>query len=141
MVRMLLVFAAAILSIRADVATVRAEPNLEKRSALALDQADVEIDAARKAYTDGEFDPFRDKIDVAGKMVDLSYESLQDSGKRARRNPKWFKRAEQKLMLLLRRLDNFSKNVASQDQPVVEDLRKRVSNVHDQVLHEIMTRK
>ncbi len=38
----------------ADLAHVKAEPNLEKRSKLALDNAETALRWARVSYTDGE---------------------------------------------------------------------------------------
>lgn len=125
----------------ADEATVRAEDNLEKRSQLALEEADAQIDAARKAYNDGDIAKFREHTGAAANMAELCYESLQETGKRARRSPKWFKRAEQKLVFLLRRISSLSNDVEAEDRPTVESLRTRVRDVHDEILQDIMSQK
>ncbi len=123
----------------ADLLSVRAEPNLEKRSDLALEFASQSMDSAKKAYeeTPAEF---------AGRLADiqagaeLSYTSLQETGKAARRSPKYFKRAELKLRALLRRLDNLAKEVSIEDRKPVDGVHARVSELHEQVLHEIMSK-
>lgn len=139
--RYFLLLALAVCAMAAGVDAVKAEPDPEKRSALALTEADAAIGAARKAYTDGQLEQFQHQVDVAGDMTELSYKSLQASGKQARKSPKWFKRAEQKMLQLVRRIDSFAKDVALEDRPAVESLRKRVQDTHDQVLQDIMSKK
>lgn len=124
-----------------DTDAVKAEPNLERRSALALVKAEEHIGAARAAYQESKFEDFKSHLEHAGQLTDLCYQSLQDSGKRARRSPKWFKSAEQKLLVMLRRLDSLVKDTAVDDRPPAEALQKRLRDVHDQLLQDIMTKK
>jgi hypothetical protein len=125
----------------ADAESVTAEPNLEKRSQLALLQANQSLDAARKAYASGETEQFASHIGEVAAMADLSYKSLLDTGKKARRNPKWFKRTEQSMRTLLRKVESIEKEVSIDDRAVVESARKSISEVHEQLLHDIMTKK
>ena len=133
-----LLFASAL---SADLAGVKAEPNLERRSQLALQHAEEEISAAKKAYDAGNNDEFRRLVGEAAELAELSYDSLEDTGKRARRDPKWFKRAEQKLLLVIRRISSLEKDVSIDDRELVKDARRRISDVHDRVLNDIMTKK
>jgi hypothetical protein len=73
--------------------------------------------------------------------VDLAYQSLVDSGKSARRNPKFFKRAELKTRELMRRLEGLLQAVDSDDRPFVESVRDQVSKVHDNLIQDIMQKK
>ena len=141
MLRTVLVLVTAAVSLRADVATVNAEPNLEKRSQLALEHAELEIVAAKKAYEAGEFDNFKRLLTEVGDLADVCYDALEDTGKRARRAPKWFKKAEQRMLTLMRRIGSLEKDVALEDRDLVKDLGKRVSDVHDRLLNDIMTKK
>jgi hypothetical protein len=122
--------------------SVMAEADLEKRSELALKEADAQISAASKAYTEGK-DPkaFEFHVDSVGELAQLSLKSLQDSGKNARKSPKYFKRAEMKLRSMLRRLDALEKDVLVDDRPPVEKVKTLVSGVHEQILHDIMSRR
>lgn len=122
-------------------AALKAEPNLERRSAIALDKAEEHIGAARSAYQGNKLEEFKSHLDDAGRMTDLCYQSLQDSGKRARKSPKWFKHAEQKLLVMLRRLDSLVKDTSVDDRPPAEALQKRLRDVHEQLLNDIMTKK
>lgn len=128
-------------ALQADLAAVKAEENLERRSQLALEHAEEEISSAKKAYDAGNFDEFKRLVGEVGDLAELSYESLEDTGKRARRSPKWFKRAEQKLLSVLRRIDSLEKGVSIDDRAFVQTTRKRVNDIHDRLLHDIMTKK
>jgi len=127
-------------SLQADLAQVRAEPNLEKRSELALDYANTAIDQAKKAYEEAT-PQFPEHIQEVRQAVELSYESLQNTGKAARRSPKYFKRAEMRIRSLLKRLDNLEQQVSVDDREPIQAARKRISEVHEQVLLDIMSKK
>lgn len=128
-------------ALEADLVGVMAEPNLERRSQLALQHAEEEIAAAKKAYDAGNNDDFGRLVAEIGQLVDLSYDSLEETGKRARRQPKWFKRAEQKLLAVMRKIVSLERDVSIDDRDEVKALRKRVSDVHDRFLNDIMTKK
>jgi len=121
--------------------TVMAESNLEKRSDLALQEADKAIDAAKKAYDEKQLEDFKARVTDVEELVQLSYKSLQDTGKRARRSPKFFKRAEHNIRALMRRLDTLGMEVALDDRDFVAAANRRVGEVHDNVLQDVMTKK
>src|SRR5277367_2846444 len=94
-----------ILCLAFDLAAIKLEPNLERRSERAIDNASAAMDMARDASSAGELEKAKGALEEVRDSVDLSYQSLVDSGKSARRNPKFFKRAELKTRILMRRLD------------------------------------
>jgi len=61
----------------ADVAGVKAEPDPERRSELALTNADKAIDAARQAYNGGDKDAEQAALTEVRESVDVSIESLE----------------------------------------------------------------
>jgi len=69
---------------------VRAEPSLEKRSKLALDNAGEALKAAREAYRSGDTAAAEAKAGEIEESVDLAYQSLVETGKNPRQSPKWF---------------------------------------------------
>ena len=91
-----------------DLTAVKSEPNLEKRSELALDHANLALDAARDDYNSGNIDKSQTELEEVRDLVDLAYESLSDTGKDPRRDPKFFKRAELRTRELLRRLEGLA---------------------------------
>jgi hypothetical protein len=130
-----------ILCLAFDLAAIRLEPNLERRSERALDNASAAMDAARDASGSGEPEKVKAALAELRDSVDLAYQSLVDSGKSARRNPKFFKRAELKTRELMRRLEGLLQAVDSDDRPFVESVRDQVSKVHDNLIQDIMQKK
>jgi hypothetical protein len=135
MAQVLLIAALAV-----DLNSIRNEPNLERRSDLALDHANAAIDQAEQAYKAGQPDQMRAELKEAGDSVDLAYDSLVASGKNARHD-KGFKKAEQRTRALMRRLAGFRELVDFDDRAAVEKIRDRVAEVNDNLLNGIMRKK
>jgi regulator of sigma D len=124
-----------------DLASVKSEPNLEKRSDMALDYADSAMDSARDAYKKGDYAKCTQELQQVREAVDLSYESLMATGKDPRKNSKHFKKAEKATRQLLRRLDGLNEIMSVVDRPTIEPVQRRISEVHDALLMGIMTKK
>ena len=124
----------------ADIAAVKSEPDVERRSELALASADKEMDAARLAYNGGDEKAEQLALGEVRELVDVSYDALEHSN-RAPRKSKYYKNAELKLRALLRRLNSFRDQVSFEGREPVEAVIKRVSDVHDQVLAAIMSKR
>jgi len=122
-----------------DLAAIKLEPNLERRSELALVNASAAMDAARDAASDDA--KLKPALQELRDSVDLAYQSLVDSGKSARRSPKFFKKAELKTRELMRRLEGLAQAVDADDRVLVESVRDRVSKVHDDLIQDIMKKK
>jgi hypothetical protein len=123
---------------RADLKLARAEPNLEKRSKLALDNAAAAYQAARTAYQNGDESQIASAAAEIEESVGLAYQSLTQTGKNPRRSPKWFKKAEIETRDLLRKLDSFQQEMSFTERPVLEKAKARVQEVHDQLLLGLM---
>jgi predicted dinucleotide-utilizing enzyme len=128
-----------ILCLAFDLAAIKLEPNLERRSELALGNASAAMDVARDAASDEA--KRKAALEELRDSVDLAYQSLVDSGKSARRNPKFFKRAELKTRELMRRLEGLAHAVDADDRVFVQSVRDRVSKVHDDLIQDIMQKK
>jgi hypothetical protein len=141
MVFVLLALLLATPVLRADLAEVKNEPNLEKRSEKALENANTALDEARKAYKASDLSGFRTRIGEVVESAELSYQSLEDTGKAARRSPKFFKRSEMKIHALTKRLEALGGEVALEDREIIEAARKKLSDLEDKIVFEIMTKK
>ncbi|MBV9503481.1 MAG: hypothetical protein JO323_00600 [Acidobacteriia bacterium] len=117
---------------------IRAEPNLEKRSALAMDNAVSALKEARAAYTAGDLQKVAAKIMELEESVDLSYASLEKTGRDPRRSPRWFKRAEIESRDLLRSIETLEHDMSIEDRGILENTKKRVETVHDSLLRGLM---
>ena len=120
--------------LRADLEQAKAEPNLGKRSALALDNAAAALSKAREAYTKGENAKVEMYAREIRESVELAETSLQATGKNPRKSPKWFKRAESSTRELLRRLDSLQQDMDSADRPMLDPVKAKVQQVHDDLL-------
>ena len=123
---------------RADLKAALAEPDLEKRSGLALDNASDALKTARKAYEENDNAGVSALIGEIEQSVDLAQASLQKTGKDPRKHPKWFKRAEISMRDLLRRLDTWQQQMSYTDRAVLDPVKAHIQNVHDEVLDGLM---
>ncbi len=121
-----------------DLAAIRQEPNPEHRSELALDNADAAVTACGEAYNNNDFEKTKAEAAEIEQSVTMAVDSLHETGKDARRNPKYFKRAELSTRHLLRRLDGLIESMSFADRPVLLHVRDRISEIHDQLLGDMM---
>jgi hypothetical protein len=122
----------------ADLKRARAEPNLEKRSQLAMDNAAAAYQTARAAYEKGETDQATAAIAEILESVDLAAASLKETGKDPRKSSKWFKKAEMETRDLSRKLESFQQVMGFTDRPMLDQVKTRVQQVHDELLLGIM---
>jgi hypothetical protein len=120
-----------------DLGLARQEPNLEKRSDLALKNAASALDAARDAYQAGDMAKVKAALEEVGESVSYSEESLEATGKNPRGSGS-YKRAEIATRQLLRRIDGLRQLMSAVDREVLDAAQEKVSSVHDQLIQEIM---
>ncbi|MBL8236882.1 MAG: hypothetical protein JNM66_05655 [Bryobacterales bacterium] len=118
----------------ADLTAVKAEPNLEKRSEKALVYAGEVLTAMRASLDTNDVKKIKDELREFQAAVDLSVDSLEATGKNARRSPKYFKRAELRLRELLRRLETFKRDMSFDDRPVLDDVLAHVEKKIDELV-------
>jgi hypothetical protein len=135
---MLVSFGVGAWPLQADLKAVRAEPDLGKRSKLALDNAGAMLKAVREAYNAGEKQKVSEAADEYVASVDLASESLKATGKDPRKSPKWFKLAEISTRDLLKRLDTLQHDLNFEDRSVLDKAKARTQEVHDDLLLGLM---
>jgi hypothetical protein len=124
--------------LRADLKRAMAEPDLEKRSRLALENARAAYESLREAYGKGETAKVAESAKELEESVELANVSLRATGKNPRKSPKYFKSAEIQTRDLLRRVENFQREMSFEDRPVVEAARGKLQQVHDELLVGLM---
>ena len=124
-----------------DLNAIRKEVSLERRSELALANADAALDRARKAYLNGEDGLFHSSVLEVGESIDLCKQSLDNSGRNARKSPKYFKKAEIGIRRLSRRLDSLRIEVSVDDRPVLDPIVSRAHQLQEEILLAIMGKK
>jgi len=123
--------------LHADLKRAMAEPNLEKRSGLAMDNALAALKSARAAYDKGDNDEVAKDAEEALVSVNLAASSLDQSGKNPRRSM-WYKKAEISTRDLSRRIQDFQDQMSYVDRPLLDKLKTRVQEVHEQLLLGVM---
>ncbi len=123
----------------ADIGAVKSEPDLEKRSELALTNAERTFDDARQAYKDGDDKRLGAALSEIAESVDISYDALNHASAPPRRS-KYYKRAELRVRTLIRRLSTFRDDVGYETRPEVEVVVRKLSDVHDQLISDIMSK-
>ena len=123
-----------------DLTEVNSEPNLERRSERALDNAMAALTAAHDSYVAGNQAAAQSALDEVRDSVDVAHQSLKDSGK-APRNNKYYKRAELRTRELARHLEGLRETFSLVDRPLVDRVRDHVNEVHDILLQGILGRK
>ena len=136
---LLTVLAAGSGLLRADLEAVKAEPKLEKRSEKALKNAGKMLDVARDAYLKGDADLLKSALAEVRESVEISYQSLKETGRNPRRRSKPYKRGEINTRKLLRRLDTLPGEMSYLDRDQIDAVIESVQKVHDRFLHDIMT--
>jgi hypothetical protein len=135
----ILVCVTAAVPLWADLETVKAEPNIEKRSRKALENAQEALKRAQDAYNaKSDLAATNAALEELERSVQLCYDSLIETGKTPSRSPKHFKRAEIGTRELLRRLTDFREQMSAMDRDEADKVRAAVQKVHDSLLVGIM---
>jgi len=128
-------------TLRGGLDRVKAEPNPERRSRAALENADDALKTAKKAYSDGDLKQTSAALAELQESVELSETSLRGTGKNPSRNPKHFKHAEIKTRELLRRLEAFQREMNVGDRDLVDPVKAKLQQVHEDILLGVMGKK
>ncbi len=124
-------------ALQADLTKAMAEPNLEKRSGLALTNAAAVLKTARAAYDKGDIDQVAKDAAEILESVELAAKSLADSGKNPRKSS-WYKKAEIATRDLGRRLGDFQDAMSYMDRPMLDKVKARVIEIHEKLLIGVM---
>jgi hypothetical protein len=133
-------FTVVIFLVFADLASVKTEPDLNRRSELALVNADQKLDEARQAYMAGNDRAEEAAIQEVEESVTLCYATLGQTHGEPRKS-KYYKHAELRVSALMRRLTGFRDEVGFEFRPKIEAVLTKLSDIHDQLISDIMSRK
>lgn len=135
-----MILALVLLIAFADINAIKSEPDLEKRSELALANADHAIDEAKEAYQSGNDKAEQADLLEVQESVQASYDALQHTNKPPRRS-KYYKNAELKVRALIRRLSSFRDEVSFDGRKSIDNVISKLSDVHDQLINDVMSKK
>lgn len=123
-----------------DLDSVKAEPNLDRRAEYALDHAHTMLDTARSLYKEAKYDRFEGAVLEIGDSVQVCHDALKATGKDPRKNAKQFKKVEQRIQLLIRRLRSMESEVSVDDRPVVKKVGARLEEINEEIVNGIFTK-
>ncbi len=132
---LLLLTASIHLASSADLKSVQTEPNLERRSERALDYASEVLTNLRTDVESKDWSKVSAELADFRAGVDLCVESLKSTRKTARRNPKYFKKAEVRLRELGRRLKGLQQLLHVDDRTKMGNLIEYVDQVQDDLVN------
>ncbi len=126
----------------AALAQVKQEPDLIKRSERALALADSTCVLARKIVKDsGSRTELIAALNVTAEAAELSLKSLRDTGKKASKLSRQYKRGELRTRDMMRQMGDIAAALNLDDRPEAEKLRDRVALVHEEYLLGVMSGK
>jgi hypothetical protein len=140
MVAAVLLLVAAPAGLWADLTKAKAQPNLERRARLALDNAALQSRLASQADKSGDWVKTKEALAELGESVDLAYLSLKQTGKNPR-NSGQFKNLEIKVRGLLKNLEEFRRTLDFEQREELAPLVEHLRQVQDEVLQSVMTPK
>ena len=70
--------------------------------------------------------------------LELAHTSLKQTGKDPRKSPKWFKKAEMQTRELVRKIESFQEQMSFNDRPMLDKLKARTQQIHDELLLGLM---
>lgn len=120
---------------------IRKEPDVVKRYTAALNFASAQIDAARKHISANDHAAFTADLQAFSEAVQFTDDTLRATGRNPSRSPKHFKKAEQRMNEFRRRLTSLENEVGVDDRQPVNDARKKLGELHDSLLQDIMGRR
>ncbi len=124
---------------RAEMDRIREVPDPERRSKQALAYARSRLEAAFRAYQEGESEKGRASLLLIAESVEMATEALQATGKRPSRSPRHFKHAEIATRRLLAELRRGRRAVILQDQADFDETIRRVEAANNTLLRGILS--
>lgn len=123
-----------------DLDAVKAEPNLDRRAEIAIDNANAALDKAKTLYNAGDYKASQTSANEVRDSIELCAEALKATGKDPRKYAKQFKKTEFRIQALIRRVKSFAQSVSIEDRPGVVKVQERLEEISDEIVSGIFTR-
>ena len=121
--------------------SIERETDLEKRSKFALEWARKHVDGVVEAYLAAEPDKAQETLSKIVQAVELSHESLDETGKHPRAKPKHFKRAEIATRKLIGDLEDAKRKLTFDERAQLDPAIARIEEINQALLMGIMQKK
>jgi hypothetical protein len=122
-----------------DLSSAKKEPDPEKRFEKALDVAEEALKEARTLpAAGGSIDDLEKDMTTMVGGIELSLQSLHDTGKRPNKLERFYKRGEMRTREMLRQLQNLIQAIAFESRPPAEKAQGRLNEMHEEFLLGVM---
>ncbi len=129
---------AAPAALLADLTKAKAEPNLDRRTRLAMENGVLQLRLASQADKAGDWGKVKSALAEAVESVDLAYASQKATGRNPR-NSRQFKDLEVRLRRLMKTMDDFVRTLPFDQREELAPLAQHIHTVHDELLRSILT--
>jgi hypothetical protein len=126
--------------LRADLGELKAEPDLLKRFERSLEYADAQLKLARQLVRDGgsRADLLK-ALEEGPAAAALALSALRDTGRKASKLTKQYKKGELRTRELERELGDLALALSIEDRSAAEKARDLVSTTHEEFLLGVMS--
>jgi len=136
-----LLFIGALGLAAAELGNIRAHPEPLKRSQMALAHGDATAGRAAKACQANEYEACVKSLREVQAAAELAKESLDQTGIDAARNPRHHKNTEVRVRRILKTVGGTRPYIHPEDQAVYDEVMKRLSDINDELLQAVMSRR
>ncbi len=120
------------------VQRIRSEQNPVKKARDEIKLANLKLTQVRDAYSQGHIDEGAKLLGVFTDTLKASFKVLQDSGRKASKQPEGFRELEIALREDARTLQDLGRTVSYLDRAPLENAAQEMENMRGEVLHALL---
>jgi hypothetical protein len=114
---------------------IRSEPNPVKKAKDEIKLASLELSQVHDAYSQGHIEAGAKLLGTFNETMKTSWKLLQNSGRKASKQPEGFRELEISLREDVRSLEDLGRTVSYLDRPPLETTAQDLERLHGEVLH------
>lgn len=127
--------------LRADLVSIKAEPNAEKRTDKAMDYGAKMLIEVRENFSRHEMKKLETSLAGFREALELTLTSLDATGKDPAKNPRVHKKVELRLREFMRKLKTMEHDLDFEDRTMIRPLIDQVERIQDDLVQGIFSKK
>ena len=125
----------------ADLVSIKAEPNAEKRADKAMEYSGKMLVAVREQFTKHDLKQVETGLGEFRSAVELALDSLRTGGKDPQKDPRAHKKVELRLREYMRKLKTMEHDLDFEDRALIKPLIEWVEQIQDSLMEGIFGKK
>lgn len=125
----------------ADLASIKEEPNPEKRADKAMDYGGKMLLEVREKFSKHEMKQLEIALAEFRGALELAVDSLKATGKEPSKNPRAHKKVELRLREFMRKLKTMEHDLDFDDRAMIKPVIDRVGQIQDDLVQGIFSKK